>query len=184
MLRYNLFANIPDIYNTCSVYHDDGAGGLTVENNLFYKPGKFTSLIGGGSDNVYNGNVFIDGQIGIHADDRLRNWGKALIEKDGLFEKRLNEVNYLKEPYITQYPYLKDYIPNDSMPKRNIVDSNYFISIKKITDNEKALDMQNNKVMEIRNIPDKMNTISEIITFISAQQDIKMNPEWNNIGIR
>lgn len=70
------------------------------------------------------------------------------------------------------------------MPKRNIVDSNYFISIKKITDNEKALDMQNNKVMEIRNIPDKMNTISEIITFISAQQDIKMNPEWNNIGIR
>ena len=184
VLRYNLFANIPDIYNTCSVYHDDGAGGLTVENNLFYKPGKFTSLIGGGSDNVYNGNVFIDGQIGIHADDRLRNWGKALIEKDGLFEKRLNEVNYLKEPYITQYPYLKDYIPNDSMPKRNIVDSNYFISIKKITDNEKALDMQNNKVMEIRNIPDKMNTISEIITFISAQQDIKMNPEWNNIGIR
>lgn len=89
VLRYNLFANIPDIYNTCSVYHDDGAGGLTVENNLFYKPGKFTSLIGGGSDNVYNGNVFIDGQIGIHADDRLRNWGKALIEKDGLLRKGL-----------------------------------------------------------------------------------------------
>lgn len=183
VLRYNLFSNIPDIYNTCSIYHDDGAGGLTVENNLFYKPGKFTSLIGGGSDNVYKGNVFIDGQIGIHIDDRLRNWGRSLIEKNGLFEKRLNEINYSKAPYITQYPYLKDYIPNDSIPKRNVVELNYFIGIRDIVDNKKLLDISNNTILDKKEIPDNILDISDILNIIS-NNNIELNPEWNKIGLR
>ncbi|WP_129699279.1 hypothetical protein [Parabacteroides goldsteinii] len=37
IIRNNLFTNIPDTYSTCAVYHDDGAGGLTVENNTIKK---------------------------------------------------------------------------------------------------------------------------------------------------
>ena len=64
--------------------------------------------MGGGSDNTYKNNLFINGQIGIHADNRLQNWGKSLIAQDGLFEKRLKEINYKEEPYSSTYPYLKD----------------------------------------------------------------------------
>lgn len=139
IIRNNLFANIPDIYNTCAIYHDDGAGGLTVENNIFYKAGKYAVLIGGGSDNTYKHNLFINGQIGIHIDNRLQNWGKALIAQNGLFEKRLKEVNYLEDPYKSAYSYLRDYIPNDSVPKRNIIIKNTFINIKQISDNKNLL---------------------------------------------
>lgn len=182
VLKYNLFANIPDIYNTCSVYHDDGAGGLTVEDNVFYKAGKFVSLIGGGSDNTYRRNILMDGKIGIHADDRLRNWGKALIEKDGLFEERLTEINYLGEPYITQYSYLKDYIPNDGMPKRNVMEHNYFIGIKTISDNEKLLEMDNNVVIDKQDVREGVESISDVLNIIS-DNNIELNPEWRKIGI-
>ena len=69
------------------------------------------------------------------------------------------------------------------MPKRNIVDSNYFIGIKNVTDNEKWLIMQNNNVVETQNFPENMNTITEIMKFTS-EQNIELNPEWNKIGIK
>ncbi len=67
-----------------------------MENNIFYQAGKICSPDRGGSDNTYKNNLFINGQIGIHVDNRLQNWGKSLITHDGLFEKRLKEVNYQK----------------------------------------------------------------------------------------
>lgn len=146
IIRNNLFADIPDTYSTCAIYHDDGAGGLTVENNIFYRAGKYAVLMGGGSDNTYKNNLFINGQIGIHADNRLQNWGKSLIAQDGLFEKRLKEINYKEEPYSSTYPYLKDYIPNDSLPKRNRITGNRFIGIGKTSDNPQLLIWENNTV--------------------------------------
>ena len=69
-----------------------------------------------------------------------------MITHDGLFEKRLKEVNYQKEPYSTAYPYLKDYIPNDSLPKRNKITGNQFINIGKTSDNPHLLIWGNNTV--------------------------------------
>lgn len=145
ILRHNLFANIPNIYSTCAVYNDDGAGGLIVDNNIFYNAGRYGVLLGGGSDNQYTNNLFADMQYGLHVDNRFQNWSKALIEKDGLFEKRLKEVNYNKEPYASAYPYLKDYLPNDSLPKRNLVSGNVFFGIDHLSDNEKFLNCKDNK---------------------------------------
>lgn len=182
VLKYNLFANIPDVYNTCSVYHDDGAGGMTVEDNIFYKAGKYVSLIGGGSDNSYKRNVMINGKMGFHIDERLRNWAKSLIGKGGLFEKRLNEISYSKEPYITQYPYLKDYVPNDSVPKRNIVESNYFINIKKITDQKKFMELRSNITLDDRNVSDSLDNSSDILKEL-LKLNIEFNKEWSKIGL-
>ena len=66
-------------------------------------------LIGGGSDNNYTNNIFIENKIGFHIDNRLQNWAKGLLTPDDLFRKRLEAVNYLQSPYIFQYPQLKNY---------------------------------------------------------------------------
>ena len=182
VLKYNLFANIPDVYNTCSVYHDDGAGGMAVEGNIFYKAGKYVSLIGGGSDNTYKRNVMINGKMGFHIDERLRNWAKSLIAKEKKKKKRLNEIRYLEDPYISQYSYLKDYIPNDSIPKRNVVESNYFINIKKVVDNERLLEMRNNVILEEQNIVDHLDSPSAILHELK-KCNIEVNEEWSKIGV-
>lgn len=145
VLRNNLFACIPGKYTTCAVYHDDGACGMLVEGNIFYHAGKYAALIGGGSDNCYRNNLFINGQFAIHADNRLQNWNKALIAPGGLFEHRLNEVHYTDEPYRTDYPFMADYLPSDSLPKRNVVENNLFIGIEKLSDNPQWLIFRNNK---------------------------------------
>lgn len=145
VLRNNLFACIPGKYTTCAVYHDDGACGMLVEGNIFYHAGKYAALIGGGSDNCYRNNLFINGQFAIHADNRLQNWNKALIAPGGLFEHRLNEVHYTDEPYRTAYPFMADYLPSDSLPKRNVVENNLFIGIEKLSDNPQWLIFRNNK---------------------------------------
>lgn len=147
ILRYNLFANIPSIYSTCAIYNDDGAGGLIADKNIFFNAGAYAVLLGGGSDNQYTNNLFVNMKVGLHVDNRLQNWSKTLIEKDGLFEKRLKEVNYNKEPYASAYPYLKEYIPNDSLPKRNLVSRNVFFNINHLSDNKKFLDCKNNKII-------------------------------------
>lgn len=177
ILRNNLFAHIPDTYNTCAVYHDDGAGGLIVENNIFYKAGKYAVLIGGGSDNVYKNNLFVNGQIGVHIDNRLQNWGKALIEKEGLFEERLKEIDYLNDPYASAYPYLKDYIPNDSLPKRNLFDNNMFYNVKQTSDNPKWIVWKDNVEAEKDIRIDSLH----IIKSLQAYSDLWQN-EWQKIG--
>jgi len=137
IIRYNYFENIPDHFSTCAVYEDDGACGLTVTGNIFYKAGKRNVLIGGGSDNNYNNNIFIGNKAGFHVDNRLQNWAKGLLAPDGLFRKRLEAVNYLQPPYIIQYPQLKNYFDSAAIPRANIVENNVYIEVEKIIDGNK-----------------------------------------------
>ena len=97
-------------------------------------------------------------------DNRLQNWSHGLIEKEGLFEVRLKEVNYNEAPYITQYPYLADYIPNDGLPKRNHITQNYFAGVDALSDNPCLLIWTDNQILNdsiAGNVPDK-NTILEL----------------------
>lgn len=138
MIRYNYFENIPDHYRTCAVYHDDGAGGMTVAGNIFYKAGYWNVLLGGGSNNTYSNNIFIDNKFGIHIDNRMQNWAKSQLDKGGIFEKRLNAVNYEHPPYSVQYPQLTGYFDNNpALPKNNLVEKNAFIQLEKLLDGKK-----------------------------------------------
>ena len=137
VLRYNYFENIPDHFSTCAVYNDDGACGLTVESNVFFKAGMYNVLLGGGSDNHYKNNIFIGTKYGLHVDNRLQNWSKGLLDKKGLFEKRLNAVKFDRAPYSTAYPQLNSYWDHPEIPQRNVVANNVFYRVKELVHGQK-----------------------------------------------
>ncbi len=128
----NFFHHIGNDHGTImAVYHDDGACGMEVTGNVFYKAGMRTVMIGGGNDNVYRNNIFIDLPMAFHLDNRLQGWSGNLIEKNGLFQKRLEAVNYKQPPYSTAYPSLVNYFSDAvGLPKRNYIDNNVFVNVK------------------------------------------------------
>lgn len=132
VLRYNYFENIPDVYNTSAVYHDDAACGLIVTGNIFNHAGKLFSLIGGGSDNSYTNNIFLNGKQGIRIGNRLETWAKWLLDEDGLFQIRLEEVNYQQPPYSNEYPSMVNYFDKVHHPTGNSVSGNLFINMEEV----------------------------------------------------
>ncbi|MDR3627842.1 MAG: right-handed parallel beta-helix repeat-containing protein [Ignavibacteriaceae bacterium] len=135
IIRYNFFHHNgnPDRI-TMSVYHDDGACGMEVYGNIFYKAGKVAVMIGGGNDIVYRNNVFIEAPLAFHIDNRLQNWAK---EEDtgvnGIYRKRLAEVGIDRLPYMDAYPNLANYWTDSlGLPKRNIIENNIFYNVGQI----------------------------------------------------
>jgi hypothetical protein len=133
-IRYNFFHHIGNSHGIImAVYHDDGACGAEVTGNVFYNAGSRTVMIGGGNDNVYRNNIFIDCALAFHLDNRLMGWAKGFVERGGLFEKRLQAVNYQQAPYNTTYPSSAKYFEDaPGLPKRNFIEQNVFINVKKI----------------------------------------------------
>jgi len=131
-VRYNFFHDIGNEHGVImAIYHDDGACGMEVTGNVFYKAGSRTVMIGGGNDNVYRNNVFIDCPLAFHLDNRLMGWAKSSLDKGGIFETRLAAVDYKHPPYATAYPKLVNYfIDLPGLPKRNYIDNNAFINVK------------------------------------------------------
>ncbi len=145
VIRYNYFENIPDVRNTCAVYHDDGACGTTVTCNVFFMAGKWNVLIGGGSYNTYTNNIFIETKFGIHVDNRLQNWAKKSLEKGGIFEQRLNAIKYRFPPYGLRYPFLKTYFREAALPTNNLFEKNVFVRVETPVDgNKEWLEFKNN----------------------------------------
>jgi hypothetical protein len=135
-LRFNYFHHLGGRH-TAAVYQDDGACGMNVFSNVFYKAGTLPSVIGGGSDNSYVNNIFIDSPSAIYVDNRLQNWGKKWVIPDGIFEKELSEIKYNQPPYSLKYPELARYFEdNPGLPQRNRIDKNVFVRIKKVIDGD------------------------------------------------
>ena len=133
VVRYNLFHHLgtgdmrAGHRKIIGVYHDDGACGLTVTGNIFYKAGSRGANIGGGNDNIYTNNIFIDGKVAINHDNRLQGWASYMWEEGGIFEQRLKDVNYQEPPYSEAYPTLVNYFSDSpGLPKRNVVQYNLF----------------------------------------------------------
>lgn len=131
-VRYNFFHHIGNEHGLIvAVYHDDGACGMEVTGNIFYLAGSRSILIGGGNDNVYRNNIFIESPMAFHIDNRLLGWAKSSLDKGGIFEKRLEAVNYKRAPYSASYPALINYFEDTpGMPKRNFIENNVFINVK------------------------------------------------------
>jgi len=130
-VRYNFFHHLGNDHGLLvATYHDDGACGMEVTGNVFYKAGQRAALIGGGHDNVYSNNIFIDTHIGVHVDNRMQNWAKSLLDKGGIFDERLRAVNFQQPPYSTAYPKLTTYFnSNPALPQRNYIENNLFVNI-------------------------------------------------------
>lgn len=132
IVRYNYFHHIGGDHKTMAVYHDDGACGMEVYDNVFYKAGTVAGFVGGGRDNPYHNNIFIETKYAGHIDDRLKHWARAMLVKDGTFQKRLEAVNYKNPPYALQYPLLARYFEdNPELPKRNPFSRNLLVKMQK-----------------------------------------------------
>lgn len=130
IIRYNYFKDLSPRHRVTATYHDDGACASEVYGNIYYRAGSLPVLIGGGCDNHYYNNVFIDSLTAIHLDNRLQGWAARMVEKEGIFEERLKAVNYQQPPYSIAYPLLANYFEeNPSLPKRNVIDKNLFYRI-------------------------------------------------------
>jgi hypothetical protein len=150
VVQFNYFHNISDIHSSSAIYHDDGACGMKVFGNVFYKAGSKTVLIGGGSDNPYVNNIFIDCKRTIDIDDRLQSydWAMPWIAPGNLFEKNLNDIRYNQPPYSIKYPELAKYWhDNPGLPKRNIVDKNVFVRIGEVCNNFKRVEFSKNNLV-------------------------------------
>lgn len=181
IVRYNLFAHLPDTYSTCAIYHDDGACGMTAYANIFYKAGKQAVLLGGGSDNIYQENLFLNGAIGIHIDNRLQNWGKAMAQQGGIFEQRLRSIRHDQPPYAVRYPYIRTYLPNDGTPKRNKVEDNTFVGIRKVADHPNWLEMDGNRIVP-HPCADKIIKNAHELLDILPKDSLHWHREWETIG--
>ena len=137
IIRYNYFKDLSPRHRVTATYHDDGACGSEVYGNIYFRAGSLPVLIGGGSDHHYFNNVFIESPVAIHLDNRLQNWAAQMCAPNGIFEKRLNSVNYQQPPYSKAYPRLVNYFSdNPELPKRNRIHGNLFYRIKKVVNGE------------------------------------------------
>lgn len=189
-VRYNFFHHLGNDHGyLVAVYHDDGACGMEVSGNVFYKAGQRASLIGGGNDNVYRNNIFIDCSVAIHLDNRLQGWAKSFVNRNDLFEKRLLAVNYQQPPYTTAYPTLKNYFDDKAgLPKRNYIETNVFVNTKMITDG-KAEWSDVGKNLTIFGDPGFVNLEKKNLELLPTSEIFKLLPEFkkipfNEIGIR
>jgi len=154
ILRYNYFHHIGNggvSAKKAGVYHDDGACGMKVYGNIFYKAGDFAVELGGGSDINYTNNIFIDVPIAFFVDNRLQNWGKEFISDSGIYRERLNAVNIDKLPYSDAYPDLAKYWTDSlGVPKRNNADLNIFYNVPQLIEGSKSwLKFANNLITNI-----------------------------------
>jgi hypothetical protein len=91
--------------NVMSVYLDDCQCGITVTGNVF--EGKGTAImIGGGRDNIVTGNVFLNGQPGIHFDQRGKGWAKDMFKADWGYLNFLKQRPIESEIWKREYPAL------------------------------------------------------------------------------
>jgi hypothetical protein len=140
IIRYNYFHNMGGQNKTMAVYNDDGSCGTLVTGNVFYRAGTVAGFIGGGQDNKYINNLFLNTRYAVHIDKRLQNWAKGVVQKDGLFQKRLEAVNYTKPPYSTAYPNLKDYFQQGpAAPQRNDFFRNVMVNIEQKFEGDSTL---------------------------------------------
>ncbi len=127
IIRYNYFHDLkgPGLHGVMGVYLDDWASGFTVVGNVFYNAGR-ASMIGGGRDNIFKNNVYVNCSPSIHLDARGRGWASYYFDgPDKILLNRLNDVHGTRAPYTTRYPELSQLPgPTQDLPVNNRIENN------------------------------------------------------------
>ncbi len=126
-----------------AIYLDDCDSGETVVGNIVYRCGNRGVLLGGGRDNTFRGNIFIDQPIGIHVDgrgprgivfDRPDSWN--LLAK-------CEELGYQSPLWKQRYPKLARTMEENPLePRGNSMHENIMIGCKTAFDLKKEVDPQ------------------------------------------
>ncbi len=126
ILRYNYFHDL-NMGDVNAIYLDDMASGTTVFANIVYKSGRGT-LIGGGRDNIFNNNIFIDCKKSVSIDARAAGWGGKHLSS---MTEKMVALNYRQPPYSIRYPELFNILErNQAMPEGNSLINNISVGGK------------------------------------------------------
>ncbi|MEI6499617.1 MAG: right-handed parallel beta-helix repeat-containing protein [Armatimonadota bacterium] len=115
------------------VYLDDMYCGTLIQGNLFYKVTS-AAFIGGGRDNVIDGNTFAYCMPAVHVDARAVGWAKYHADgwvEEGKTKGTLSGIVYNKPPYSERFPELVNILSEDpGAPRGNIVTRNICVGGK------------------------------------------------------
>ncbi|MHB8899133.1 MAG: right-handed parallel beta-helix repeat-containing protein, partial [Thermoguttaceae bacterium] len=124
-----------------AIYLDDCDSGETVIGNIVYRCGNRGVMLGGGRDNSFRGNVFIDQPIGIHVDARGPK-GIVLDRPDSWnLLAKCQALDYQSPLWKERYPRLARTMDEDPLlPMGNLMHGNLMIGCKMPFDLKKEVD--------------------------------------------
>jgi len=109
VVRHNFFHHIkaPGRHGSMTVYLDDSHSSTAVVGNVFYRTQR-AAFIGGGRDNLVEGNVFVECDVAVHLDNRSQGWAHKYQKPGGdhRMYAKLKEVRHDQPPWSTRYPAL------------------------------------------------------------------------------
>lgn len=157
VIRYNYWHDLlgPGLHGVMGVYLDDWASGFTVYGNVFYRAGR-AAMIGGGRDNLFENNVFVECAPSVHVDARGLGWASYFF--DGtltLLSDQLKEMKYKEPPYSTRYPALLTLDQgNPAFPMGNRV-------VRNVSYGGRWLDIYDYNAFDFSNVTIKDNLIAD-----------------------
>ncbi len=112
------------------IYLDDFHSGQIVIDNVV-EGAEIGLMIGGGRDNLVEGNLFIHCKYGIHLDARGTSWARYYFVDDGKQARNTDMQDQIRDyavnepPFADRYPMLKDYLADQpELPKYNRLNDN------------------------------------------------------------
>ena len=127
VIRHNYLHHINGFENKgcVGVYLDDMFSGTHIYGNVFHDVTR-AAFIGGGRDNIFENNLFVDCRKALHIDARATNW--ASYHVDTTMTERLNAMPYRSYPWKSRYPELLGILEDEpAAPKGNQIQNNIFI---------------------------------------------------------
>jgi hypothetical protein len=123
-VRGNYFHNL-GLGDVNAIYLDDESSGSFVLGNVIRGAARGVK-IGGGNDNILEGNKFVDDDMGIHFDARGLGWQKGFFDgANPAFMNRLKAMPYKQEPWRSRYPQLLTFLDQPpGMPTGNAIHDN------------------------------------------------------------
>lgn len=119
IVRYNYLHNIYGYRGEgCDgVYLDDMFSSIHCYGNLFYQV-PAACFVGGGRDNIFENNIFVDCSPSIHVDARATNWAGSGLDD---LRRDLESIPYKTAPWSERYPQLLTLLDDEpAAPKGNV----------------------------------------------------------------
>ncbi|MBD2843872.1 right-handed parallel beta-helix repeat-containing protein [Paenibacillus sp. IB182496] len=114
-------------HGVVGIYHDDQLSGIQAADNVFYNIEGRGVLGGGGRDNVFTNNIFINVGRAMTYDERGLTWNAGAAQQDLL--NKLNAMPYQSEPWLSRYPSLSQILSDEpSEPRRNTITGNVMVN--------------------------------------------------------
>jgi len=153
-VRHNFFHDIkaPGTHGSMTVYLDDSHSSTAIVGNVFYRTQR-AAFIGGGRDNLVEGNIFVECETAVHLDNRSQGWAKKYQKPGGdhRMYAKVKEVRHDQPPWSDRYPKLARILKEDPhAPLGNVVRKNVSVRCRRwlgvYRGGEKLLKLEDNFV--------------------------------------